>query len=388
MLRLRHAAWTLVCSGAFALGQSCQGGVPAIEGEYYNLDNNDAGTEPITDVVTIDSGCAKETSRGKLRPSNLLFVVDRSGSMGCNPPEDGQSTKNCLLLSGPISTEGPSKWDLTEKAVESALTELRRAGTVRAGLSLFPKAGSRCTVTSEPEVAIATLDEEQQAKMVAAMMATTPFGETPLAGATILSYAHLLEGMRSEKLDGESFVVLITDGYETCKTEEIPKLLSEDVPNARNLLGVRTYVIGAPGSDEGRALLSEMAVAAGTELSGDCTYGPSSTDGNCHYDMTESVDFASDLLDALTRVNAEVLACTIELPTDPNGGSVDLRSVNVLVNGKSRPMQNDGACSKTDGWRYASDYSSIHLCGNVCREAKQKGAEVTVILGCPTVVPQ
>jgi hypothetical protein len=301
--------------------------------------------------------------------------------MACNLPEDGQSTESCEAFPSQLIPNRPSKWELTKEALAIAFSELREAGNVRLGLSLFPKSGSRCTVSSEPDIAFTKLDEAQEIAVSETLRAITPYGETPLAGATILSYAHILERMRAGDLDGETFVVLVTDGYETCKSDELSKLVEQDVWNAREQLGVRTFVIGVPGSEAGRPLLSEIAVSGGTAAN-DCDRD----EDNCHIDMTKSVDFSKDLLDALTLVNAEALACTIAIPEAPGSGIVNLEEVNVLVNGESRAMRNDGACSKVDGWRYAEDYSSIRLCGNTCRDAKKRGAEVTVILGCPTVI--
>src|SRR5262245_1583638 len=41
--------------------------------------------------------CASSIVNGTLIPSSLLFVVDRSGSMNCNLPVDGQSTAECEI---------------------------------------------------------------------------------------------------------------------------------------------------------------------------------------------------------------------------------------------------------------------------------------------------
>jgi hypothetical protein len=370
-------------------GPSCGGGKPVLEFEAEPERSSpliDGGMNTIGDVVTIDSGCAKSTTRGQLRPSNLLFLLDRSGSMSCNLPQDGQTTQNCASFPAALFPDLPNKWELTQDAVLDAVAELRAAGTVRVGLTLFPKSGSRCTVSTQPDLPITPLDADLQQRLADILGSVVPDGETPLAGATILSYSHLLGEMRSENIDGETFVVVVTDGYETCKTDEIPKLLQVDVPGARDKLLVRTFVIGAPGSEDGRALLSEFAVAGGTEASPTCTYGPAPTDGNCHYDMTLSLNFSKDLLDALTAINSEVLACNVDIPKANNGGPVNLQEVNVLVNGVSRTMVATGRCSETNGWRYSEDLTTIQLCGDVCRAAKQKGAEVTVILGCPTVI--
>lgn len=306
--------------------------------------------------------------------------------MACNLPQDGQTSQSCATFPSALSEARPSKWELTRHAVIEAVDEMLKAGNVSIGLSLFPQPGSKCGVSAEPDLPMTLLDAALQTRLTEILDHAEPGGETPIAGATILSYASLLEQLRAEELKGETFVVVVTDGYETCRPEEIPKLLGVDVPNARSKMFVRTFVIGAPGSDDGRAFLSEFAVAGGTEVSPACTFGPLPGDGDCHFDMTQSLDFSADLLRALTLINSEVLACTIDIPSPPGGGLVNLQEVNVWVNGVSRPMVASGPCSATNGWRYSEDLATILLCGDTCRAAKGHGAEVTVVLGCPTTL--
>lgn len=365
----------------------CDGGRPTFEHpEEFTTSPNlaDASFGTIDEVKTIDSGCATSTTRGALRRSNLLFVIDRSGSMSCNPPEYGQSSGQCEQFPAPLFDALPTKWELAQVAVKSAVSELREAGRVRLGLTLFPEPGTRCTVASSPMLPIDDLDEAHESKLKLLLEEVMPGGETPLAGATILGFAHILERIRRGELEGDTFMVIVTDGYETCKRDELPKLLGQDVPNALHAMGVRTFVIGAPGSDEGRSLLSELAVAGGTPISPACTFGPLPAEGNCHFDMTQTEDFSADLLKALTRINSEVMTCNIDVPNAPGG--VNLEEVNVLVNGISHKMVPQATCASSDGWHYSDDLSSIHLCGEACRAAKKRGAEVTVILGCPTVI--
>jgi hypothetical protein len=388
-VRIPFIATAAVLVALTLYGTSCRGGKPVVQFDTPVPEPSsvlDGSILGVGDVTTIDSGCATSTTRGLLRPSNLLFVLDRSGSMACNLPEDGQSSQNCSAFPAAQFPDRPSKWDLTRESVLQAISELRTAGAVRVGLALFPTMNSRCGVPAEPDVAITPLDEATQQLIATTLTAVVPGGETPIAGATIMSYAHLLSRMRNDELDGETFVIVVTDGYETCKPTEIQKLLNVDVPNARDLLFVRSFVIGVPGSDQGRSFLSEFAVAGATERDGNCTFGPSPSDGNCHYDMTETLDFSADLLAALTRINSEVMACTIEIPSAPNGGPVNLQEVNVSVDGTNWSMVKGDTCKGLDGWRYVNDYTSIQLCGDACRAAKQKGAAVTIILGCPTTI--
>jgi hypothetical protein len=220
----------------------------------------------------------------------------------------------------------------------------------------------------------------------------TPEGETPIAGATILSYQHLSEAARAHELRGNTFVVLLTDGAETCKQSELPKLLEMDVPNAR-LFNIRTFVIGAPGSEAARSLLSQIAWAGGTATSADCNHSDAEADeGDCHFDMTTSDDFAKDLDAALQKISrTKVLACEFDVPTNPDGGGVDRNKVNVTFTpGGGEPetikLDNTVECDAADGWQYSDDKSKIILCGDVCSRVQADAeGEVKISLGCPTI---
>ncbi len=105
--------------------------------------------------------------------------------------------------------------------------------------------------------------------------------------------------------------------------------MSEDVPNAR-LLNIRTFVIGAPGSEQARARLSQMAWEGGTASSDDCDHWDDPDKGDCHFDMTKSTDFAADLNDALKEIaQTKILSCEFDVPKNDSGGGVDLDKVNV-----------------------------------------------------------
>ena len=58
-------------------------------------------------------------------------------------------------------------------------------------------------------------------------------------------------------------MILLTDGSETCAPSVLAPLVDTDVPNAR-LFDIRTFVIGAPGSEQARRLLSRVAFEGGT----------------------------------------------------------------------------------------------------------------------------
>ena len=372
---------------------ACQGGTPRISSSLVDQEPQfiasvDAGGDStISNIVGIDAGCVDAKVRGQLRPSNLLFIVDRSGSMNCNLPEDGQSSEDCNQFPIRRYPDLPSKWELTLQAIQAALTTLAATNRVKVALSTFPDLGTACAVASGPDAPFVQLDSTTVEELMGHFASLTPYGNTPLVGATILSYQYLLDLMRQQSLVGDAFVVLVTDGKETCRTDEVTELVTIDAPNALQLLGIRTFAIGVPGSEDAREFLSSLAEAGGTVRSQDCYYGPAATDGNCHFDMTTTTNFSADLLDALTRINAEIMSCSFDIPETTGGAAVDLTRVNVLLNGQSIPFSPNHACGLQDqGWQYAPGNTSIRLCGTSCAMAQLPGAEVSIILGCTTSI--
>jgi hypothetical protein len=336
--------------------------------------------------------CAKTTQKADPTPANLLFVLDKSGSMNCNPP-DGDEELGAKCANFPVKEfpDQPSKWEVTSDALSNALDTLAGMPNVRAGVTLFPT-DSACGVTADPDIDIASLDDDERGQIADLLSGVAPSGETPLAGATILSYQHLDERLEAANLKGNHFVVLLTDGAETCKEAELPKLVSEDVPNAR-LLNIRTFVIGAPGSEQARARLSQMAWEGGTASSDDCDHSGDDPDkGDCHFDMTTSTDFAADLNNALKEIaQTKILSCEFDVPKNESGGGVDLDKVNVTFttgDGDEEEILKDTStsCDDAAGWQYSSDYSKIVLCGEVCDHVQADSAgQVDIVLGCPTV---
>ncbi len=322
-----------------------------------------------------------------LDPRNLLFIVDRSGSMACNLPEDGQSSADCNQFPIRRYSDRPSKWELTLAALNSTFSALAATERVQAALSIFPEVGTACGVSSEPLIPFTPLNSGTLSDIRDVLGSLAPYGNTPLVGATILGYQHLLNKISDPSFNGENIVVLLTDGTETCRPDLVEELLNVDTPKALQLLGIRTFVIGVPGSEDAREFLSNLAVAGGTLSSQDCYYGPTPSDGNCQFDMTTSNNFSNDLLDALAKINSEVLSCSFSIPETTGGVSVDLSRVNVSLNSESIPFDANETCaSGTNGWQYTPGNASIRLCGSACDIAQQPGSIVSIIMGCPTSI--
>jgi hypothetical protein len=345
--------------------------------------------------------CAATTQVAELTTANLLFVIDKSGSMECNPPE-GNETLNAMCANFPRREDPnlPSKWEVTSAALADALDSLALQPNVRAGLMLFPvperapsSASAReeiCYVDGVADVEVGGLDAQGRDDLSMVLDAVVPAGETPIVGATILSYKYLSEAIRAGDIEGNHFVVLLTDGAETCEPGLLSQLVNQDVPNAR-LWNIRTFVIGAPGSEQARSRLSQIAWEGGTASSTTCSHGSAQDDeGDCHFDMTESTDLVTDLNAALEEISrTKILSCEYAVP---EGDEVDLNKVNVTFTpGQGRreriPKNDTGECDAVDGWQYSPDFTKIILCGDVCdRVQDDPEGQVSIELGCRTIV--
>jgi hypothetical protein len=158
--------------------------------------------------------------------------------------------------------------------------------------------------------------------------------------------------------------------------------------------GVRTFVIGSPGSDSNeagndtRAALSAMAEAGGTAFPGCSHDGPNF----CHFDMTQEADFATALTEALAQISGQVLSCTYTIPAPPDGKDLDLEKVNVKLFSSAAVEpeligQSPEGVACTNGWQYSAGGTELELCGATCEQVKSlSGARVEIEFGCTTTV--
>ena len=377
--------------------------------------SDDVSNEPIQDsavcpMLAGQSGCMDSSFRSEELPASILFLVDRSGSMLCNLPEAGQTTEECDAKAERKLPDQPSKWELTVGALESVMTQLVGSGA-SVGLSFFSN-DSVCGVQSQTAVRVAPMDATHAAELTSAFTNTVPSGGTPIVGATILAYAHMhaeagldANGSCAQPpcgAAGNRFVVLITDGADSCPQEPTPgvcggvactdHLLDTSVLEAARV-NIRTFVIGAPGSEPARGFLSELAKRGGTAKEG-CTGDRTSAAGDCHFDMTTSTDFAADLASALDAISGTALGCEFPVPLVASSAT-PTENVNVQfrAGGTADPVcfgYDSSACdSGANGWQFAKNpdgtdnLSKVVLCGAACQMVQNDPAiQVDVVLGC------
>jgi von Willebrand factor type A domain len=169
---------------------------------------------------------------------DVLIVLDRSGSMA-------------------TGSGGLSKWGQATSAVNTLVATYQ--GQARFGLLLFPlyPQGGPCDggVVNVP-VGVST-----QGAIKATLGAATPGGGTPIAA----SLANALSSLKSVNPGQKKYVVLVTDGSETCQgkpVDQVKVLLTAQI---------ETYVVGF-GSGVDAAQLNAMALAGKAAQSGATSY--------------------------------------------------------------------------------------------------------------------
>jgi hypothetical protein len=381
-----------------------QGGAPSLADTNATTPNAPSSPSPDDRPSTLPapnasgvlaSGCATGTVESNLVPTHVLLLLDRSGSMLCNPPP-ATASEACEANPVRANATQPSKWEIVERALSDALELLPE--DVSVGVSYFSN-DNACGVHPTPSVAVRKLDPGQRSAISQSLSNVTPGGGTPIVGATILAYQHLHTMALGGELLGNKFVVLLTDGEQSeqcggtrCGTanECTALLVGQEAPKARVPgVDIRTFVIGAPGSERARSVLSELALAGGT-----APEGCDAAAGECHFDMTREADFAGALATALTEITGRAATC--ELPLPESDTEIDLERVNVIYspgNGsEARLVLRDtrAACDAgANGWQYSEDHTKIRLCGPICETVRtDAGSRVDVVIGCPVQGPQ
>lgn len=393
-------------NGTAAGGEGASGGTTGAGGTTgtggtTTVPMNTGGDVPIFDPnqVTPTESCASAAFKTQLLPSNLLFVVDRSGSMKCNlPPITDSAT--CEATATAADPTQPTKWSVLSQTLSSAFDQLSTVPNVSVGLSFF-SADDVCGVQSAPNVELGALDSAHVAQLKGALTGVDPNGRTPIIGATVVGFKHLHQEAQAP---GNRFVVLVTDGADSCFDEyaaagvvgdPVAQLLNVEIPKALSV-NIRTFVIGAPGSEPARGLLSKIANAGGTGRAPGCDVSDDPAPGaECHLDMTRTSDFAADLSNALQNITGKAaLTCEFVVPQGQDGAEVDTSTVNVdyykggnltdaaakveLFRDDTKPCE-EGA----NGWQYIENETKIRLCGEPCTEVHaDTSAQVVVSVGC------
>lgn len=358
---------------------------PTPDTPFVFVDAGDAGPQPDTGGF-----CGGEQIALTRLPARLVFVVDRSSST--LEPADPALVPTATDLGSCADTNARPATGITYRTLwddlGGAVAEVAagRDDRIDFGLTLFPGPGAIegaitgdafCTArppTSLVTPAPGTGDAIADALGAPSNMPLCAGGFTPTRRALEVAADALGD-------EGDGVLVLATDGAPNCGTTgaagctcttssafcgalgTIGCLDDEATLDTLTRLrdrGIRTYVVGIPGTEGYAAVLDAMAAAGGTARSGSPAY--------------YRADDAAALLDALGTISDREVSCRFALASPPP----DFENVNVLID--DVPARRD----PVDGWMLETDGSAIELVGETCERLRRgEVSNIEFLFGCP-----
>jgi hypothetical protein len=339
------------------------------DGKNSGGPNNGDGTFSDGPTSTNDA-CVSSTMGAQLTPVNLVFMYDKSGSMG--------DTSNSATFDPNL------KWIPVGTGMKSFFAD-PQSSTMSASLQFFPLGGDLNEVCAAPyntpKVALSPLTNTTP--FVQAIDSTQPNGGTPTLPALngALEYA---KGIAQQRPSEKTVVVLVTDGEPGfgINGQFVPGCPNNDIAHVAALAksyyqgspSVPTYVIGV-----GPALnnLNTIAAAGGTKQA----YMVSVGDPNAT---------KSTFLTALGSIRQLEMACDFALPPPPAGKELNEEGVNVVykdASGQETVLSYNSDCQGGAGWHYdnLASPSRVMLCPNSCNQARSDGlGKLTLAFGCIT----
>ena len=329
-----------------------------------------------------DDGCESISKVADVVPPNIMFLVDSSASM---------------------NEDTPSRWSVLKPEIVTAIGSLPDDSAV--GIIYFPGSpednqclGEEVAVPMSKLGADTSLTSHRE-KIKNSLLSTQPYGGTPTHDGFYLARVEIQTEKERGVLEGNWFIIMVTDGEATdgryCSSTLTNAELIVDVEESARDYDVRTFVIGAPGSDgngsiddDFRPVLSAMAKAGGMAPAGCFT----STDPYCHWDLSASQDLGTSLQEAFAEITGAI-TCELTIPPPPAGETFNEEEVKMLLtddagNVSEIPWNKDvtGTCpSNATGafWIYSSDKKSIILCDEACGAAKAvTSGRLDVSFGC------
>lgn len=355
---------------------SFSGGAGGAGGDGFNV--GDASAPPDLDAGGL---CGNQLHSIITDAPNLYFVLDASGSMGETVPAGG------------------SRFEAVRGAALDLVRDL--GALIQVGAAVFPHGATDVSPCSPGKEVMAvspgdpfTGSDGPATQKFKTSTNVVPQGGTPTA-ATLWALSDTLF-----QLQGKTIVLLATDGGPNCNElaqctasecianiEQAPGCTGNfnccepggpagpgmcidqaetvDALNALRLKGMKTYVIGIPGSETYADVLNEMALAGGAALIG----------GNKYF----RIDDLNDLGDVLGSIASVYVSCDFTL----EGAPPDPGLTNVYLDGVVLPY------GDINGWVWAQSMpgTAVRLMGTACERLKHGQVKaVQIVSGCPTEV--
>jgi hypothetical protein len=343
------------------------------------------GGSPSSTDLDPDAACGAAEAEAEPIPVFMVFVYDKSASMGVNTYVDSEG-----------KTQTIDNTELRWKPVKNGVVDFfTNAGTsnVRASIAFFAAPGDKVTTCahdySVPDVPMTPL--ETPTALIKALDNQVPSGGTPTLPAVIggIKYAKRLV---TENPGSEAIVVLVTDGEPAIYNAATGKTETDCAPTGVSLLNtiedIATYVGGAAN---GTPSIKTHVIGLGDTTSIGKMKSVSEAAGTAfiQVDPTDATTTRTAILTQLKAIQPKAITCKVAIPSTKEGFDSGEVNVNFVHGGGSvEELSRSDDCVKP-GWRYdnAATPKFIELCPTTC-DTIQKDLEgkLKILLGCPTRV--
>jgi hypothetical protein len=378
-------------------GNSSAGGGAGSAGESSGTSSNVTTTLDACKDLDLGDTCSATSMAATYNNIHMLIVLDKSGSMTQTPAGFSQS-----------------KWDATRDALDAALTSSTKQ--VRYGLLMYPYSltteAKLCEVPLGRDAINVPVDTAKTSVPLIkkALEDTVPGGGTPTAAALAAALEYYSSGTGAT-LEGDRYVMLATDGGPNCNADascdtksctydldkqgdcgttlqccqagfdkgQLGCLDSDGVLaqiEALKKIGVKTFVVGIPGTESYQQFLTTFAEAGGAT-------DPKNQELK-YYAVT-----AADGVEGLTATfksitESLVRDCNVKMAKPP----LNPQKLNVAI--ECKPLaQGDAALKDSEkNWIYNGDSDNpvIKIQGAACDAIEKTGVtRVDVIEGCTTL---
>lgn len=389
-------------NGSGANGSGANGTGANGAGGSLNIPTGGADTMDGGAPSAAGAGCGSTRVAADPPLINVLIVVDKSASMNNKP-----------------AGFAVDKWTALHTALASTFDQTK--AKISFGLELYPYSGktggaltSSCEMPAGDAVVVPVADGSKSAPLILkALDDNPPSGQTPTAAALARADQYFTTGA-GKALKGEKYVLLATDGgpncsqtlkscgIETCtvnmdglgcpsKATNCCDPKNGDADGVSNCLdeadsvaavaalakhGIKTFVVGIPGTEAYASTLDALALKSGVE----------NPDAPPAYFAVSAEKGAAGLGDVLSSITTGlVTSCKLQLeavPPVPN----DVYVVVGQTNGSGVALEQDDP----NGWVYDNSVTppAIVIQGSACTKLEADGAPyINVSYGCPNFDP-
>jgi hypothetical protein len=329
--------------------------------------------------VNPDASCGSGDQPAQITPVYIVFLYDKSGSMGDDPNGQWQNLA--------------TRWEPMKLGMEDFF---QNAGTIgiQASLEYFPAPGDKATTChadyKTPAVPMTSLETPKP--LIDSLDRQTPGGGTPTLPAVIggINYAKQLmttnEGAKAVVVlvtDGEPAIYNATTGEIETDCAPVGSTLTNTIPDIMNVVSaayrgtpsIPTYVIGV-GTPEAMDSMASIATSGGTDfILLDPTKPPEET--------------RATLTKELQSIRSTYFQCSMPIP---KSAEFDKNFVNVSFKHTDGTVQQLGlsaACTAPMGWYFDNPTTptKIMLCDDTCKAIqKDLTGKLQILLGCKTII--